>query len=74
MDDICNDIKFLSISTKKNLGQFYTKNYSYILNNLNIPEKTTKIIEPFAGEGDLLEFIKKNVILNAMTLTLKKNL
>ena len=72
MDDICNDIKFLSISTKKNLGQFYTKNYSYILNNLNIPEKTTKIIEPFAGEGDLLEFIKKKCDIECYDIDPKK--
>lgn len=38
---------------KKNLGQFYTTNYNYILQNLFIPENTTTIIEPFCGSGEL---------------------
>jgi len=42
---------------KKELGQFYTKNYDYILQNINIPQNTKNIIEPFAGEGDLIEYI-----------------
>lgn len=45
---------------KKELGQFYTTNYDYILQNLNIPEKEKNIIEPFAGAGHLLEFIKSS--------------
>jgi site-specific DNA-adenine methylase len=43
---------------KKNRGQFYTTNSSYILEGLFIPENTKKIIEPFAGKGDLLEWIR----------------
>ena len=46
------------MTTKQKLGQFYTTNYDYILQNLYIPENITKIIEPFAGNGDLLNFIK----------------
>jgi hypothetical protein len=46
------------ITTKQKLGQFYTTNYDYILQNLYIPQNITKIIEPFAGNGDLLNFIK----------------
>lgn len=42
---------------KKNLGQFYTTNYEYILQGLNIPQKIKTIIEPFTGAGDLLNFI-----------------
>lgn len=42
---------------KQELGQFYTKKYKYILSNLKIPEGVS-IIEPFAGEGDLLNFVK----------------
>jgi hypothetical protein len=48
----------MSIKNKHKLGQFYTTNYEYILQNLNIPENITKIIEPFTGNGDLLNFIK----------------
>ncbi len=43
---------------KKDLGQFYTTNYEYILSNMSIPDKVVSIIEPFAGKGDLLSFIK----------------
>ena len=46
------------MTTKQKLGQFYTTNYDYILQNLYIPENITKIIEPFAGNGDLLNYIK----------------
>lgn len=41
---------------KKALGQFFTTNYEYILQNLNIPEYVENIIEPFCGNGDLLNF------------------
>jgi len=51
-------MKKSSISKKKSLGQFYTTNYEYILQNLIIPEYVSKIIEPFCGEGHLLQFIK----------------
>jgi hypothetical protein len=42
---------------KKELGQFYTTNYKYILSNMVIPKDINHIIEPFVGNGDLLEFI-----------------
>jgi hypothetical protein len=45
------------MSKKKDLGQFYTTNYKYILSNFQIPETCTHIIEPFAGKGDLLKYI-----------------
>lgn len=42
--------------TKKELGQFYTKNAEYIIQNLLsfIPATIKSIIDPFAGAGDLL--------------------
>jgi len=40
-------------------GQFMTTNYDYILQNFYIPNDITNIIEPFAGRGDLLNFIKE---------------
>lgn len=43
---------------KSQLGQFFTTNYQYILQNLYIPEEVTNIIEPFAGNCDLLSFIE----------------
>jgi hypothetical protein len=42
---------------KSILGQFYTTNYDYILTNMGIPNDIKTIIEPFAGNGDLLNFI-----------------
>ena len=46
------------INMKSNLGQFYTTNYEYILRNMYIPPHIHHIIEPFAGNGDLLSFVK----------------
>ena len=46
---------------KKMKGQFYTVNSSYILDGLDMPPKTARcVIEPFAGKGDLLEWLVKN--------------
>jgi hypothetical protein len=47
-------------SKKQKLGQFYTTNYKYILQDINIPKYVKYIIEPFAGKGDLIEFVKSN--------------
>ena len=44
------------ISEKQELGQFYTTNYNYILNDIVIPDNITRIIEPFAGEGHLTSY------------------
>lgn len=44
--------------SKKTLGQFYTTNYEYILQNLFIPSTIKRVVEPFAGNGDLLHFVK----------------
>jgi hypothetical protein len=47
--------------SKKMKGQFYTVNSSYILDGLYMPPKSaTYVIEPFAGKGDLLEWLGKN--------------
>ena len=41
-------------SQKSQLGQFFTTNADYILQGLSIPSTVKHIIEPFAGNGDLL--------------------
>jgi len=46
--------------SKKELGQFFTTNYKYILQNLSIPDNIINIIEPFTGNGDLINFLDKN--------------
>lgn len=48
------------MSHKKLLGQFYTTNYEYILQGFYIPDNINNIIEPFAGNGDLINFINDN--------------
>lgn len=45
---------------KQLLGQFYTTNYEYILQGMEIPNNIRTIIEPFTGNGDLLTFINKD--------------
>jgi hypothetical protein len=40
---------------KNELGQFYTKNAEYILDGFSVPKK---ILEPFAGKGDLINWAK----------------
>lgn len=48
------------MAAKKQLGQFYTTNYQYILDGLRIPKKIKHIIEPFVGNGDLLNYINES--------------
>ena len=46
---------------KKSRGQFYTTNSSYILDGFSLPPTNIRcIVEPFAGKGDLIEWIKKS--------------
>jgi hypothetical protein len=47
---------------KKVLGQFYTTNHDYILQGIKIPKYVKNIIEPFSGNGDLIEYINKNKV------------
>lgn len=49
-------------TSKKQLGQFYTTNYNYILFEINIPESVKKIIEPFCGNGDLVKYMNEHQI------------
>ena len=45
---------------KKNKGQFYTTNASYILDGFSLPPNDIRcILEPFAGQGDLIEWVKQ---------------
>lgn len=45
---------------KKSLGQFYTTNSEYILQNIELPENI-KIVEPFVGQGDLIKWVEKKI-------------
>lgn len=45
-------------ATKKTRGQFYTTNNTYILSGLPGPPADARcVLEPFAGKGDLLEWL-----------------
>ena len=46
--------------TKKQLGQFFTTNSDYILQNLDRYIKGKIVSDPFAGSGDLLDWAKNN--------------
>lgn len=48
-----------SKDSKKEKGQFYTVNSDYILEGFSVPCDTS-LIEPFTGQGDLIEWTKKN--------------
>ncbi len=45
---------------KRQFGQFFTTNSEYILQNLGKYIKNKEIVDPFAGNGDLMEWAKKN--------------
>lgn len=46
--------------SKLSLGQYYTTNVDYIFKEFNVPKG--KIIEPFAGQGDIIRWTKRNDI------------
>lgn len=48
-----------NIPLKKNLGQFFTTNVDYILSGFEDLIKNTNILDPFAGNQDLLKWAKK---------------
>jgi len=43
---------------KQQRGQFYTTQSNYILEGLPRPPSDCRIVEPFAGQGDLIQWIK----------------
>lgn len=50
----------MATSNKKTKGQFYTTNCNYILEHLSlVPADARCIMEPFAGKGDLITWIKQ---------------
>jgi len=62
VNDIVECRKF---SKKKELGQFYTINCDYILQNMFIPDNVKLIIEPFGGCGSLVKWISEKTSINA---------
>ena len=43
------------------LAQYFTKRYDYILQGMTPPPEHSLILEPFCGEGDLLNFLPKEL-------------
>jgi hypothetical protein len=60
------------MTTKKEKGQFYTVNSSYILDGLPFPPENIRIIEPFAGKGDLLDWLPTGGLIEAYDIEPKK--
>jgi hypothetical protein len=48
------------MSSKKDLGQFFTTNSEYILSGFESTVKDKTVLDPFAGGGDLLKWAEKN--------------
>lgn len=60
MNSMSNDDK----ESKRSKGQFYTTNCDYILDEFGPPSDTaTRIVEPFAGKGDLVRWAKQRYTL-----------
>ena len=59
MNELNESTSDINTSHKQELGQFYTTNQEYILQGITIPYSIKNIIEPFAGNGDLITFIEK---------------
>ena len=60
-------------NSKQQLGQFYTKNAKYIIQDLLnfIPFDIQLVIDPFAGEGDLLDLVDSQFVTKAYDITPK---
>lgn len=62
---------------KKKYGKFFTTNYKQILSDLSISWNKQIVIEPFVGEGDLLNFIlsldEKNIKIETYDICDPKN-
>ena len=72
--NIADDLENLKLSdNKKKFGQFFTTNYKYILQNLTILDDIENIIEPFTGNGDLLNFISNDKNIECYDIDPKKD-
>jgi hypothetical protein len=58
---------------KQQLGQFFTTNSDYILQNLEKYIKNKDVYDPFAGGGDLIKWAKKNYCKKVIGFDCDKN-
>jgi hypothetical protein len=61
------------IAKKRKLGQFFTTNSDYILQGFNDFVKNKEITDPFAGNQDLLNWVKSNKCKTATGFDYDKN-
>ena len=62
------------MSNKRIRGQFYTTNYEYILKGLPQPPTDARcILEPFAGKGDLLNWVESDLPVEAYDIEPKRD-
>jgi hypothetical protein len=54
------------MNNKQQKGQFFTKNSEYILNGFSYFMKNKNVIDPFAGNKDLIYWAKKNKVKNIL--------
>jgi hypothetical protein len=60
-------------ANKKRRGQFYTTQYAYILEGLAGPPADARcVLEPFAGKGDLLEWLSTDLPVEAYDIEPKR--
>lgn len=45
------------MNKKQKYGQFFTTNYKYIADGMSIDDDIKNIIEPFAGNKDMLKLL-----------------
>jgi hypothetical protein len=62
------------MNKKKDLGQFFTTNVGYILNDFESHVVNKHINDPFAGGGDLLSWANQNGALSATGYDIDENL
>lgn len=59
---------------KKKLGQFFTTNVDYILSGFENVVNNKSVLDPFAGNGDLLDWAIKNKALSVIGFDIDKTL
>lgn len=50
--------KYYLMATKRQYGQYYSTNCGTIFKNMTLPPETINVIEPFAGKGHIVDYIK----------------
>ena len=73
MSNIIHIYIYINMDNKKKYGQFMTTNSSYILKDLKIPDNIDTIIEPFCGNGNLINNLKDKYKIECYDIEPKKD-